>query len=200
MSEIVNRNLSPDQEQEFLSRLGAAGLDDNMVQVVIESSGNVKAMEIVAMLIRPELAFPSYLVTVNYDLSVEELVEDGEYDVIDDGFCSDNFWNLEKGKAKVDIYLVTFDVPIKSKKAIKEMKAQGFRPATLKELLSLGVDHPKLQLGRSIIALGSTTKEPGPYSELNVPCLSKEDKERSIDLVSWRGPWRPGVRFAAVRK
>lgn len=146
--------------------------------------------------IPPQQAF-SYHVTVDYSRSVEQLVNDGKYDWSNSSITGGNFPSTEKGKTQVEIYLVSFDHYVSSEQAIKEMSAQGLRPATLKELLSLGIDHPDLQRNGTIVALGSTRRYPSDGSY--VPYLGRRGSGRYLGLIWWDGYWDSEWRFAAVR-
>jgi len=198
MSTIVSRSLSVHQEHEFLAKLEAAGLTGQLAQKVIESRGNTLAKEIVALIRGPQPAFPSYVVLVDYDQTVERLIRDGRYDWANSDITSHNFPSSERGNAQIDIFLLNFETPISSEDAIREMNALGLRPATLKELLGLGATHPNLQRENPIVALGSRWRY--PRGSLNVPYLYRVGSYRHLSLIWFGGDWSPSWRFAAVRK
>ncbi len=142
--------------------------------------------------------FGSYPVTVNYDLTVEQLVKAGKYVWSDGDVTSKNFPSTETGQAEVMIYLVTPRYDISSEDIIQEMDKMdpSLRPATLKELLALGAQYPDLQKQTWIVALGS------PWSDLGmifVPCLD-DDPARNLSLDWYIMDWDSDWSFACVRK
>lgn len=197
MTNIVSQ-ISVHQQHELLAKLEAAGLTGPLAQKVIESRGNALAETIVGLIRGPQPDYPSYAVTVNYGQAVEQLVRSGQYGWTNDAINGRNFPSREKGQAQIDILLVTFDRNISSEDAIKAMDAQGLRPATLKELLALGVAFPELQRENPIVALGSTWRH--PRGRVSVPYLYGDVGGRGLDLFWFDGPWLPTCRFAAVSK
>lgn len=139
--------------------------------------------------------FPSYSVTVDYDQTVEQLVRSRPYYSANGDITSYNFPLWEKGQSQLDIFLLNFNHRISSENAIKAMDVQGLRPATIKELLSLGAQYPDLQKENWIVALGSTWRS--PQGGLYVPFLSRCHTNPDLHLSD---DWHPEWRFAAVRK
>lgn len=157
-------------------------------------SGRITREGLQAFLRGQEPAFPSYSVTVNYGQTIEQLVEAGQYDWVNGVINSRNFLSREKGEVQIDIHLLNFD-RTSSEDIISAMDRQGFRPASLEELLALGAAYPDLQRENPIVALGSTY----PIDQ-GVPCLSRNDGYRRLSLIWFEGDWGPSWRFAAVRK
>ena len=161
-------------------------------------SGRITKERLQAFLRGQDPAFPSYTVTVDYDQSVDQSVRSGRYDWANDDITSRNFPSGNVGRTQIDIFLLSFEAPISSEDAIREMEKQGLHPATLKELLALGVVYPDLQRENPIVALGSTCHHPGGY--VFVPVLHRRDSYRHLDLFWFGGAWSSRWRFAAVRK
>lgn len=145
-----------------------------------------------------KLSYPAYKVVVDYDLTVEQLITAGQYDWFNDDITSRNFPSKEKDVAAVLIYLVNFDYDISSEDVVRKLDRQGLRPATLKELLALGITQPDLQRSNPIFALGSVWR--GSSDDVEVPHLYGLDDSRNLDLDWWSGDWPSDWRFAAVRK
>jgi hypothetical protein len=77
------------------------------------------------------------------------------------------------------------------------MKKDGFRPATMKELLSYGEKNPEEQRKYPIIGLGSVAELRGSR---RVGCFLDEDPSlRSASLRSFDFDWHGRCRFLAVR-
>lgn len=141
---------------------------------------------------------PSYRVSVNYDQTIEQLVMDGKYDWFSKDVTSGHFPSNEKGVAEVLVYLVNFNRDISSEDAVKELDRQGLRPATLKELLALGIAQPDLQRNNPIVALGSTWRD--SIGDVRVPFLGGGGSRRRLYLLWWLGDWPSYWPFAAVQK
>jgi len=146
----------------------------------------------------PQVPYPSYTITINYDKTIGQLIKVGKFGWKNDDITSKNFPSVEKGLVGVAIYLFNFDRDISSEDVIAEMNKQGCRPATLKELMELGAQYPDLQRKNWIVALGSTWRDSD--GGVLVPCLSGSEGVRNLRLNWWGGGWDSGWRFAAVRK
>jgi hypothetical protein len=139
-----------------------------------------------------------YLVTVNYDLSVEDAVKAGKYDWKNDRIISKNFPSKRKGKVDAEIILVKFAKDMESEAILLELDKQGLRPAELPELLAFGEKYPEVQREFPIVALGSVWRGAGGVR--CVPCLDRDSDERGLYLLWFDVGWGSGCRFAALRK
>jgi hypothetical protein len=137
----------------------------------------------------------SFRVTVNYDLSVEEMIRAGKYDRASSEINSQNFPAEKKGVSDLLIHLVRFDGFMESEEVLRELDKQGLRPATLPELLALGAQHPYLQRRFPIVALGLVW-----HGGRVVACLWGDARNRGLGY-DWLGiRWDGLHRFAAVPK
>lgn len=167
----------------------------------MSSDNSQRTSEVPAAALRrgaPPIFFPAYPVTVNYDLSVEQLVKKGKYYWPSHDVTSGHFPSSEKGVAEVLVYLVNFNYDISSEDVLKELDRQGLRPATLKELLSLSIVQPDLQHNNPIVGLGSTRRDSA--GNIYIHYLSSLGLDRILGLALWDGDWTLRWRFAAVRK
>ncbi|KKT49279.1 MAG: hypothetical protein UW41_C0009G0046 [Candidatus Collierbacteria bacterium GW2011_GWC2_44_18] len=175
-----------------------------VLQVVSAQFSNLSASDKEALIVvlrqglEPQVPFPGYSVNVDYATSVEQMIKAGKYDWFNDDITSGHFPSNEKGKSQMVIYLLNFDGDISSENALQEMNKLGLRPATLKELLALGAQHPNLQRKDVIVALGSTWR--GSGGDVNVPYLYGDESGRDLRLSWFAGGWPSLWRFAAVRK
>lgn len=167
----------------------------------------VRHPEILSKVLRGALGtFPKmaisyqYVITVNYKQTVEWAVKLGKYQSVDANITSEHFPSKESGKIQVvTVYLTGFDHFVKSEEVISEMDRLALRPATLKELLALGISRPDLQVYNPIVALGSLWPEFDGTSK--VVCLDSLGLSRSLDLFRFfGGDWREESRFLALRK
>lgn len=144
-------------------------------------------------------------VIVDYRLDPKTILEAGNYDFI----CFEvidivRTLNLliENDRTEiVDVFLVCIGQVIPTNRILNVMDHEGFRPATLPELLSLGAICPWLQLGFRIVALG--TQSCGECGIMEVPMLCEIDDRRHLSMVQagpTNGSWKASDRFLAVRK
>lgn len=124
----------------------------------------------------------SYPVDVDYDLSLELLASLYEYAAGE--LTSENFPSDESGRSLIEIALTRFDISPTDEpfppsgrvwrpgsEANLEMTRLGFRHATPKELLTLGLGYPNLVRFKSVVALGQPWLSSGEPSYLLVPSL-----------------------------
>jgi len=140
----------------------------------------------------------TFTILVDETKTVEELVVEGNYDWSDSNVTSKNFPRSEEGtKDKKEVALFHFNKTMTSEDVIAEMKKDGYRPATIFELLALGVTQPELQRGFPIIALGSDCTLVGGR---RVAYLYEDADGRGLDL-GWLGSdWGDGCRFVGLRR
>lgn len=140
----------------------------------------------------------SYHVTVNYDITIEEAVEKGEYDVSESLKILSCFQTEEKGEKDVTLKIISFDRKIKSKEVLAIISETNFRPANFRELLSLGENCPGMQRKNKIISL-----IPGIFSERGsecVPVLWGVSNIRCLNIFLYETEWDMGHYFLIVEK
>lgn len=136
-----------------------------------------------------------------------ELIAAGKYDWVNEKITEVNFpmpegFNLSlEPKLYFDLEprLYHFNRDISSEDVIKEMKKDGFRPATIWNLLDYGAKNPELQKSFMIFALGSVALLDG---DRRVAYLNVDFGERRLDLSWFDGNgngWGSHCRFLAVR-
>jgi len=163
-------------------------------------------------------SFESYHLTVDCELSLKEMITGGQYKWVDNFNITTRNFPLscnEVDKKDVAVVLVSFetssDIPqvvngiqrkttvlraVSTKNVLEFLTHHGLRPATIEELLALGMMYPKLQLKHPIVALGSSTHI---KSERRVPFLGSSSAERELRLSWWEGEWGVVFSFLAVR-
>ncbi len=134
-----------------------------------------------------------YRVMVDYDCSLAQMIEAGNYEEVDISITHENFPIQGFGRLEKEIILFRFNRAMSSRQIITEMDKQGCRPAKIEELLALGKAQPEIQRKSPIIAMGSILKN----SE--VPGLS-EDDYRDVSLFLLVGDWPIHFRFAGLYK
>lgn len=143
-----------------------------------------------------------YRIPVDYDKTVEELAMAGNYFLHGWNFkeiTSANFPSSEKGKAEIDLHVVELMEWIGYRQMVNELRMMPtpLRPATLKELLTLGIIYPHVQRIAPVTELGSI------YNDDEYPFVvslyENCKKKRNIELDISRGiPLTAGEFYAAV--
>jgi len=140
----------------------------------------------------------TFTILVDETKTVEELVVEGNYDWSDSNVTSKNFPRSEEGtKDKKEVALFHFNKTMTSEDVIAEMKKDGYRPATIFELLALGVTQPELQRGFPIIALGSDCTFDGSR---HVAYLYESAGGRNLHLLWLDNDWNDYCRFVGLRR
>lgn len=94
----------------------------------------------------------SYLISVDYGITVEEAIRFGNYDGVNENITQENFPSKINGKTEVEVELIDFKKIISTDNAFEEMDKMGYRPADLRELIVFGGEYSDLERGASIIA------------------------------------------------
>ncbi|MEI6296061.1 MAG: hypothetical protein WCO84_00235 [bacterium] len=146
------------------------------------------------------LAYPKryvYRFTVDYDLSLESMINLGSYDWVEGLITAGVFEVFGKGKESLLAELVKFEDNISFCNLDRFMDEMGFRHATLAEILAFGAKYPKAQRQFSVAALGSRRNI---HDGFEMPCLSQRDSERTLDLFYCVDDWLASSTFLAIRK
>lgn len=185
--------------QSLLEKVRKRGYSDDEILWVANDQGDSlldKFADVMAEAARkPHDTFP---VTVNYDLSLEEAINAGNYQAVHTDISARNFPSTRKGQAELDIVLVRFEHRMKSEDVVQELEKEGLRPADLPEFLVFGAKYPDVQRKFSVAGLGSVWQDRKGYR--NVPCLYEASEGRYLDLHWWDDGWYSYTRFAATRK
>ncbi len=144
-------------------------------------SGSAAINEGIKFDLRDEGRARGILLEVDYDLSVEKLMEQGGHIWKFGDIDSDHYPSQKTGKAALRIMFMRFYGPMKTQEMLKKIDAAGYRPADLKELLAIGIAYPEMQKRNRIFALGSS----GPTIEVLcddviLPSLSMIGDDRAV--------------------
>lgn len=137
---------------------------------------------------------------VNYDRSIKDSLKAGHFDWTNSGITDVNFPfpSDKQGKREVEFGLFHFKKVTQSDDNIAKMKAEGFRPATIKELLAFGEENPEVQREFPVVALGSVVKLNANSCQC-VGVLDWSNSERDAGLDFYGNNWFDRCRFLAVR-
>ena len=179
--------------------LDAGGNDDDLRRVLKDKTLARKFAEIVMAERGIVVADGCEMLTVNYAQVLAEAIKDGTFDWKNGDIVEKNFPNIdhESGEQNLMVKLFHFGRDMSSEDAVKAMDKDGFRPATLRELLAYAVKNPDEQRKYPIVGLGSFWQH---LLVRNVPCLDIDGGERLLYLLWWSYVWVGHYRFLAVRK
>ncbi len=140
----------------------------------------------------------TYPITVNYNLTVEQMVESGGYDHVDSDITESHFSSRKKGTTNVVVSLFYFGRPMETDEVLRELDILGFRPADAQELLAFGARYPKLQQEFPVAELGSVWLN--SHDNCCILCLGGYGLRRDLYLRGIKPIWEERYCFAAVRK
>jgi hypothetical protein len=185
--------------QSLLDKLKERGHSEDDILRAVDAQGDgllEKVADVMTEAARkPGEVFP---VEVNYDLSVEDAILAGDYQAVNASINGKNFPSTRRGQAKMEIFLIRFELRMTSENVLGELDKQGLRPAELPEFLAFGAQYPEVQRRFSVVGLGSVWRDRKGYR--NVPCLFTASEGRYLDLHWWDDGWYSYSRFAAIRK
>ena len=139
-----------------------------------------------------------YPVTIDYGMSLADMIEAGHYDWTNSDITAEHFPIKGRGKAEVKLELVHFDRAVSTDEALEELDKQGLRPAKIEELLAFGAAYPEIQHEFPVICLGSVWSDRDDGR--SVPDLGRRGSRRRLYLDWVALDWPDYCRFLAVRK
>lgn len=141
----------------------------------------------------------AYSITVDYGLSLEQMIAVGHYNWVNPQIKSEYFPVEDHGEVILEPQLIPYAKGMSSKMVLTDIDQRGLRPGTLPELLAFGAKYPNLQRKYPIAGLGSI------WLFLSgcclVPCLCVADrKRRDLDLHWFDVIWVARCRFLVFLK
>jgi hypothetical protein len=186
--------------EKLINALRERGVTDEQIHALVTENGSELIGEIadaIAEFVK-RVKKIVYVISMDYAMSIEELVRLGKYDWINENITAKHFPTKRTGKAGIKIELVRFDRTISSEEALKEIDEMGYRAAEACELLTFGRYYPDVQREFPIVALGSFWQD--DRGDRGVVCLYGGSGKRG-DGIEWFGrDWNGDWRFAAVHK
>ena len=139
-------------------------------------------------------------IAVDYNQSLQQMIDAGKYDWVDDDITTKRFPLVGKGVIQFETKVFYFDRRIFSKSVVAAIEANDqhtpWKPAAIEHLLAYGAKNPDEQRQYPIIGLGSVAEV---FGSRDVPDLRRLGAERVLGLDWWGGDWGGGCRFLAVR-
>lgn len=139
----------------------------------------------------------AYPLTVDYSLTLEQMIEAGRYDWVNSDITAERFPIEGTGQVRLEGQLVYYGKSMSSEAVLTDMDQRGLRPATGAELLAFGEKYPELQRQFPIVELAASAEVRGGRCVLD---LGGDDRRRYLYLGWFDGGWGGGCRFLAFRK
>jgi hypothetical protein len=140
--------------------------------------------------------FRSYAVTIDYGLSLDEMIAAGRYDHSSE-IQRPMFPGIFHGRFEEEVFLIQFGREVRAQEVVDKLDARGLRSVRDEELLALGAQYPELQLENPIIALGHYSDH---FQAHWMMTLSHVEGKRTLTTGWHQGGLADINRFAAVRK
>jgi hypothetical protein len=116
----------------------------------------------------------TYHLTIDYTLSLAQMIEAGRYTSVHQGFTAEHFLLVGIGQVEVEAQLVHPNKKASTEEVLQHLDSLGLRPAILPELLAFGAQYPDVWKPRGgAVALGTTWVNPD--GEREVPGLYEDD-------------------------
>jgi hypothetical protein len=178
--------VTPKQIADIIRQIADSGIGREQLQALRES-GRFPAllrefMEVESESGRPELTITTYTVTVNYDMSIADMIKAGQYDWTNDDAIAEDFPVNKRESGEIELYVVHFGRYMTIKQLLAELNKRGLQLAELPELLALGAKHPELQRKYRLIAFASECRF---VSGSGLSILRGDDGKRSL-FFGWR--------------
>ena len=139
-----------------------------------------------------------YSVEIDYSDTFEQRLAAGRYDWKNSDITEKHFPVKGEGQIQIDLKLVHYGKSMSTEAVLAAIDAQGYRLATIEELLAFGATYPELQREFPIVALASVWQDRHGYR--NVAFLDRSDDERDLRLYRLENDWDDYDRFLVVRK
>ncbi len=140
-----------------------------------------------------------YMLKVNYDLKIDELIMANKFDWKTDAIHSSVFPCKRGGVRLVKVELYEFDNAVTGKEALEHIGTEGYKVEDVHVLLTFGKHFPIEQLRRPTLALGSLHRDGDKNVE--APGLNGGDfGQRHLSLCNLKYKFYPNWRFLVSRK
>ncbi|MEI6627470.1 MAG: hypothetical protein WCL61_02650 [bacterium] len=177
----------------------------NIRSLILILGGINNARKILDKKIKVVLEVLSYIdhtltITVNQCQSVEKLLEAGKFAFRAAYINSRHYPVPQKAKKfQQPVALFWFDGMgmVDTETVLAQMAKEGYRPATIWELLFLAIAYPELQIEFNIVALGTVYHHP---DQDRVFLLYFSQRLPSVGEDTYKQQWRQNTRFLAVPK
>ncbi len=197
----------PIPRENFQSALDTGLLADFIKAIKLGSLGEADREDFQKVLGLPK--WRSFVLHVNCDLSVEQMVKMGKYDFVNENIIGEtdgepngepNFTILGTGQEDIKTILFRPNKVVTSEKVVEMMQNDGLKPANLASLLTFGFSKETKDIQREypVICLDPVSVWRDPHGSLCVPVLWGLSDDRDLSLLWLENAWYPLYRFLAV--
>ncbi len=137
------------------------------------------------------------ILTVDYAMSLEEMVAAGNYSEVDD-ITAKRFPLSGIGKVVFEAKLFHFGFHLSKREVAERVESEGFNLAKIEHLLAFGAALPEVQRMHPVIALGSVAKIRGVRCGARLG--SHDSSERYLGSEWLGGEWSRRFHFLGVRE
>lgn len=139
-----------------------------------------------------------YPVEIDYSDTFEQRLAAGRYDWKNSDITEKHFPVKGEGQIQVDLELAHYGKSLSTEAILAAIEAQGYRPATIEELLAFGATYPEFQREFPIVALDSVWQHRSGLR--GVAYLRRHGGGRDLELGRLGLGWDGRYRFLVVRK
>lgn len=141
-----------------------------------------------------------YPVTVDCDLSIEEMVDAGQYDVGAIDYFKQKFKVADEGKKSIIIHLLSFHGINTNDEIIQKVMSKNMRFVTKEEFLSFGAQHQDVQrVCNKVMTIITDDQEDSGYSALLLNGGPNHDdpncQDRGLHEILCHAKWRRAYCF-----
>ncbi len=184
---------------EFTQAIKDLGGSDEDIYVLFTAKGRKVIREMAQVALKAQRGATSgFQILVNYAQTLDQMIKTGEYDWVNSTITQKNFPIEGEGQVELIPELLHLGRDASTDEVLAGIDKQGYRPATLPELLAFGARYPDKQREFPIVALGSFWRNCDGHRFVAV--LDVDGCGRCLS-IGWCGcDWNEHCRFLVVRK
>lgn len=203
-----NANATLQNAKHILTLAGQKGLTGEGCNLLVrtgfladlyEAAGEVDLLTVNRDEFRKFIGLPplELWITVNYNLSLSEMIAAGGYDWFNGLlFKPEQFPLKGVGEKRWKAELIHLNRDMSSEDVLAKLDTMGFRPGAIEELLAFGATFPGIQRKFPIAALGSITTLSG---RRYAAYIGRDGMSRTLNRLDLADEWGSVCRFLAFR-
>ena len=174
-------------------------LDNGNFSVLVRAAATGRTIKIDKRIPVYDRSAGVYRFDVDFDMQLDEMIEEGRYDQFDPNFTTDLFPIVGKGMIEFEGKIFNFgqtSSDVAENKIKSADRKRPWTPASIGPLLGFGAAFPSMKLSFIVAGLGSVAKVGG---NSHVPYLTGSSVSRDVELSLGNGAWGEHCRFLGVR-
>jgi len=195
-----DQSASINNAQAFFKKISAAvkkigGQENDLLRVF---KNDVLPAQIAELIVRGKTP-DGFKAVIDYSVSLNKLIADGNFHLMDENITAANFPILGSGQTKIEFEIFQLKGRNNIEKILIEMKRRNLRPARIEELLYFGISYfGAIEYRTGLIAYGATW--PDAENRIRVPFIDKRRKQLFLGLCYYDDPRFGYDRFLTVRQ